>query len=95
MAARIDGHHDPLKSLKGMDLKHVVSIKDIMEMPPEQRAKLPVAFIKEKFGDHRNYMILAEAIVIEEIEAAEKEKILIEKYCYECVHKRIIVDGKK
>ena len=53
----------PERALQGMDMKHVVSIDDIIN----KNGSYSVAYIEEKLGDHINYMILLEALLKERL----------------------------
>ena len=69
VAARIKGE-TPLKALDGMLVKHEVCYRDMVD----GRAKLTKEFVDEKIGDFINYLILAEAVIIEEIESQEQKE---------------------
>jgi hypothetical protein len=56
------------KCLRGMMLKHIVSVLDIIENWQEE--KVSVAMIDEKIGDNIVYLILLEAMLKEDINAA-------------------------
>lgn len=61
----------PLQALDGMMLKHEVCFIDLVT----GATKPTKEFVDEKLGDFINYLILAEALLVEEIEAsAEAEK---------------------
>lgn len=62
IAARMAGI-TPEQALMGMDLKHRVCIEDLVE----RRLPLTAELITEKIGDHINYMILLEALLIERL----------------------------
>ncbi len=67
VAAR-KGDCSPEKALQGMDMKHVVSIQDIIDKCElYDNPELKLKHIEEKIGDHINYMILLEAILNERI----------------------------
>lgn len=60
--------------LYGMDLKHYISIKDIIL--DIEKGNIPTyALVNEKITDHINYMILLEACIIETIKEDEERKI--------------------
>jgi hypothetical protein len=67
----------PQVALNGMDMKHYVSIQDMIlnglpatllniKSLPEKRAAC-IKYIDEKIGDHINYMILLKAILMEQL----------------------------
>jgi hypothetical protein len=63
VAARMAGV-TPEEALMGMDLKHRVCIEDMVK----GRIPLTREMIDEKLGDHINYMVLLEALLIERLE---------------------------
>jgi len=57
-----------LEAMRGMDLKHRISIHDILESAKET-GKLPeIAIAKEKYIDHINYMLLELIYILNEKE---------------------------
>jgi len=63
IAARMDGT-TPEQAWKGMFLKHLVSIWDMIGQPGMENPHL----IDEKIGDAINYLVLLEAMLIERFE---------------------------
>jgi len=63
VAARMD-HTTPEKALRGMWLKHIVSVFDMVENPD----CINKALVDEKIGDLINYAILLEGMFIQKIE---------------------------
>lgn len=61
VAARKSGM-SPCHALLGMDMKHQVSIEDMVD----GRLTVTLERVKEKVGDHINYMILLAALLLEE-----------------------------
>ncbi len=59
----------PERALLGMLAKHLVSVLDILE----GRLAPTVEVVNEKFGDTINYLILAEAILRERMEAGNAD----------------------
>ena len=53
----------PEKALKGMMLKHEVSVMDLIEWADTQPEKLTDEIIDEKIGDNINYLILLEGML--------------------------------
>jgi len=67
VAARMDST-TPEKALKGMLLKHEVSVRDLIEWAGSiDSHKITVALIDEKIGDVINYYILLEAMLLRRI----------------------------
>jgi len=62
LAARIAGT-TPEKALKGMMLKHIVSVFDLIEWSYVDDGRLNEAIIDEKIGDTINYLILLEGMM--------------------------------
>ena len=62
VAARI-ANTTPEKALKGMMLKHEVSVADLIDWAESDPEKLTDAMIDEKVGDHINYLILLEGLL--------------------------------
>lgn len=62
VAARIN-NTTPEKALKGMMLKHEVSVQDLIDNPGSATEEL----INEKIGDNINYLILLEGLLRERI----------------------------
>lgn len=62
VAARI-ADTTPEKALKGMMLKHEVSVMDLIEWAESSPGKLSLAIIDEKIGDNINYLILLEGLL--------------------------------
>jgi len=64
MAARMEGK-SPEEALRGMWMKHLVSIMDIID-DIEIRGGWPDAFVlAEKLDDNHNYLHLLEALIVE------------------------------
>lgn len=61
---------DPKEELWGMATKHLVSVIDIVE----KRIPLTKYLVNEKIGDMINYLILLEALCIEELCLPPKDK---------------------
>lgn len=57
----------PEKALKGMMLKHEVSVNDLIEWADTSPKKLTLELIEEKIGDNINYLILLEGMLKERI----------------------------
>jgi len=68
VAARID-NETMLEAAWGMFKKHLVSIMDIKDALQTPSIEM----INEKFGDAINYLILMEAILIEEIQRRQHD----------------------
>lgn len=64
IAARMLGT-TPEKALKGMMVKHEVSVMDLIELAEKSPEKLTAALIDEKIGDNINYLILLEGMLKE------------------------------
>jgi hypothetical protein len=62
VAARI-ANTTPEKALKGMMLKHEVSVMDLIEWADSCPEKLTAEMIDEKIGDNINYLILLEGML--------------------------------
>ena len=62
LAARIAGT-TPEESLKGMMLKHIVSVFDMIEWSHIDEGRLNEAIIDEKIGDTINYLVLLEGMM--------------------------------
>lgn len=62
-AARLENIH-PITALRGMMLKHIVSVNDMCRDYVEGKIHSE-AMINEKFGDYVNYLILLEALMKE------------------------------
>ena len=64
VAARVEGT-TPEKALKGMMMKHIVSVFDLIDWvdSPLNRKKITPAIINEKIGDNINYLILLEGLL--------------------------------
>lgn len=62
VAARIQ-NTTPEKAAFGMALKHLVSVMDIIENTPKKPSK---EMVDEKIGDLVNYLILIEALLLED-----------------------------
>lgn len=67
-AARID-NTTPEKALKGMYLKHLVSVMDLIESPETATYEL----LDEKITDSINYHILLEALLVEKLKTLKGE----------------------
>jgi hypothetical protein len=70
----------PIEALKGMMLKHLVSVFDLMEGKLENTAYL----VNEKVGDAINYLILLEALLEEKREPVTCEEKYAMQKCMEC-----------
>ena len=57
----------PEKALKGMMVKHEVSVQDLIEWAETSPEKLNEIIIDEKIGDCINYLILLEALLKEQL----------------------------
>ena len=67
VAGRI-GDNTPERALKGMWLKHLVSVFDLIDACDQRdRSLLTRPIIDEKIGDSINYLILLEALLRERI----------------------------
>jgi len=53
----------PERALKGMMLKHEVSVADLIDWADSDPEKLTDAMIDEKVGDNINYLILLEGML--------------------------------
>ena len=62
LAARIAGT-TPEEALKGMMLKHIVSVFDMIEWSYIDEGRLNEAIIDEKIGDTINYLVLLEGMM--------------------------------
>lgn len=62
-AARLEEVH-PITALRGMMLKHIVSVNDMCDKYRAGGTESE-AMINEKFGDYINYLILLEAMLKE------------------------------
>lgn len=67
-AAAVDDE-TPLQSAWGMAKKHLISVKDLKD----GRLEMTPFMVDEKIGDLINYLILMEALMIEEMEEKEAE----------------------
>jgi len=75
VAARIAGT-TPEKALKGMMLKHIVSVFDLIEWSYIDEGRPNEAIIDEKIGDTINYLILLEGMMKHQL----RRKIIKETY---------------
>ena len=66
VAARMLGI-TPERALKGMMLKHEVSVNDLIEMAGTTPEKLDAKVINEKITDNINYLILLEGMLYKRI----------------------------
>ena len=57
----------PEKALKGMMLKHEVSVLDLIEWSESEPTKITEELIDEKIGDNINYLILLEGMLKQRI----------------------------
>jgi hypothetical protein len=57
----------PKEALKGMMLKHLVSVFDLIEQEANSDRDKQLYLIDEKIGDAINYLILLEALLKEEL----------------------------
>ena len=64
VAARI-ANTTPERALKGMMLKHEVSVMDLIEWADIAPEKLTEALIDEKIGDNINYLLLLEGLLLQ------------------------------
>jgi hypothetical protein len=67
VAGRIGGV-SPEMALKGMLLKHIVSVFDIIDMCEKDDIEFNQALVDEKIGDSVNYMVLLEALFSERLQ---------------------------
>ena len=74
-AARIDNTY-PERALKGMWMKHLVSVFDLIDWAEAASHKITGELIDEKIGDAINYLILLEGMLLQR---KETEKIRMEK----------------
>ena len=58
----------PEKALKGMMLKHEVSVLDLIEWSESEPTKITEKLIDEKIGDNINYLILLEGMLKQRID---------------------------
>ena len=63
----------PVAALKGMLLKHVISVDDLMKLYEEKPSKLKEKVIEEKLGDYINYLILLEGLLLENLKGVNNE----------------------
>jgi hypothetical protein len=68
----------PEKALKGMWMKHIVSVFDLIDWADSDPEKLTSDLIDEKIGDSVNYLILLEGML--------KDRVVepVEKCCETC-----------
>ena len=71
-AARI-ANNTPEQALKGMLLKHEVSISDMVEQSASDPDKITIERVQEKIGDNINYLILLAGLFIERINERNKK----------------------
>ena len=77
VAARVEGI-SPERALRGMDLKHRVSLMDIVD--DLDRGVLPAQkVLDEKINDSINYLLLLEALITDKRDAAHAALDLIER----------------
>ena len=72
VAARIDDT-TPEKALKGMSLKHIVSVFDLISDTDKKPYKWTKEIIDEKIGDSINYLYLLKALLYERLDNQNKE----------------------
>lgn len=78
----------PLQALAGMMAKHTVSVYDMLW----SGKKYPLELWKEKITDSQNYLDLALALVVEEMESEPGSDKIIEKHKQKtCEHEWIVV----
>lgn len=70
VAARM-ANTTPEKALKGMMLKHEVSVNDLIEWSESAPERITEELIDEKIGDNINYLILLEGLLRERIANAK------------------------
>lgn len=99
-AAEIEGN-SPLVALRGMDLKHRVSIAQGIDEFTWSGKLRPFEWWAEKFHDHINYSFLALAIIKEHHDSMKIVEDLINpkpkdpaKNCHNCGHKYWILQCK-
>lgn len=63
----------PITALGGMMCKHTVSVYDLIK-DHEQGKHIPLELWDEKIGDSINYLLLLNALIIEEAEKKEGKK---------------------
>ena len=64
----------PEKALKGMMLKHEVSVLDLIEWSGAAPSRITEALIDEKIGDNINYLILLEGMLKHRIKKPQTSK---------------------
>jgi len=74
VAARID-NTTPEKALKGMMMKHVVSVSDLINCPET----VTVEMVDEKIGDLVNYLVLLEGLFLRRIDKIRKQTLSHER----------------
>lgn len=62
----------PVAALRGMMLKHVISVDDLMSLYEKDASKLKEKVIEEKLGDYINYLILLEGLLLENLKGVTK-----------------------
>jgi len=55
----------PVAALKGMMLKHVIAVDDLIRLYETDPSKLRAKVVEEKIGDYINYLILMEGLFVE------------------------------
>jgi hypothetical protein len=73
------GRCSPVEALKGMWLKHVVSVFDLIEGNLMNKEEI----VNEKIGDSINYLILLKALLAESRAGAERH-VDIQRICNNC-----------
>lgn len=64
----------PEQALRGMMLKHIVSVFDLIEWTETNTKMLTEQIIDEKIGDTINYLILLEGLLLRRMETRNKIK---------------------
>lgn len=66
----------PEQALRGMLLKHIVSVLDLVEWADSNSTKLTEQAIDEKIGDIINYLILLEGLLLRRMKPKTKHLFL-------------------
>lgn len=66
----------PEQALYGMMLKHMVSVKDLVDWSESDPERITRHLVDEKISDHVNYLILLEGLLLERIKASEHKNTL-------------------
>lgn len=59
----------PEQALRGMLLKHIVSVLDLIQWAKEEEDLITATVIDEKIGDTINYLILLEGLLLRRLES--------------------------